>query len=163
MGFPERLKKLRQALGLSQKELAERLGLHIMTISRYERGKINPSFKFIELLKEKFKVNPQWLLSGEGQMFLEPSTVVRNDVVKVYDIKHLPLEEIMEDLAEKALMEVLQENREELKGECLLREELTQYAQQKLKTNYEALKSELLLQIRTFRLLWKKEEDEETS
>jgi len=71
MGFPERLRELRKRLGLSQKEFAEKLGVHLMTISRYERGKITPSYKFLELLEKTFNVNPEWLLKGKGEPFLD--------------------------------------------------------------------------------------------
>jgi len=36
------IKKLRQALGLSQLELAALLGTHAMTVSKWERGKLTP-------------------------------------------------------------------------------------------------------------------------
>jgi len=36
--FPLAIKKLRERRGLSQSQLARGLGLHVMTISRWERG-----------------------------------------------------------------------------------------------------------------------------
>ncbi|WP_457569359.1 helix-turn-helix domain-containing protein [Desulfurobacterium sp.] len=65
----ERLKQLRRRLGKTQKEFAEALGIHPMTLSKYESGKWVPSDKFLRLIEAKFDVNYNWLLKGEGTMF----------------------------------------------------------------------------------------------
>ena len=65
----ERLKQVRRRLGMTQKEFAEALGVHPMTLSKYESGKWNPSEKFLRLIEAKFDVNYNWLLKGEGTMF----------------------------------------------------------------------------------------------
>ncbi len=45
------MKSLRDKLGLSQKELAELLGTHAMTVSKWERGVLKPSAHHKRLLK----------------------------------------------------------------------------------------------------------------
>ena len=45
------MKALREKLGLSQKELAELLGTHAMTVSKWERGVLRPSEHHRRLLK----------------------------------------------------------------------------------------------------------------
>lgn len=45
------LKDLRARLGLSQGELAELLGVHAMTVSKWERGKLRPAVHQKRLLK----------------------------------------------------------------------------------------------------------------
>lgn len=42
MKFGERLKELRRAAGITQAELAEKLNLHLQTISKWERGLYEP-------------------------------------------------------------------------------------------------------------------------
>lgn len=42
-GTPESIKSLRQSLGLSQEELAERLGVSFSTVNRWERGHRSPT------------------------------------------------------------------------------------------------------------------------
>lgn len=42
------IKTLRQRRGVSQKDLAKRLGMNELTISKYECGKIQPSYLRVE-------------------------------------------------------------------------------------------------------------------
>lgn len=49
----ERLRRLRKAQGLTQGELAEKAGVSINTVVRYETGKNSPK---LELLEDIFKV-----------------------------------------------------------------------------------------------------------
>ena len=65
-----RIKKLRKTLGLSQQEFAERIGVKGGSISLYEIDAREPSKRNkVGILKE-FHVNPVWLDTGEGEMFL---------------------------------------------------------------------------------------------
>ncbi len=65
----QRIKELREFLGLSQKEFADALGIHPMSVSRYELGRSNPSPSVLRLIEDKFGVNPEWLLEGKGDPF----------------------------------------------------------------------------------------------
>jgi len=65
----KRIKELREYLGLSQKEFAEALGIHPLSVSRYELGKSNPSPSILKLIEDKFSVNPEWLKKGKGNPF----------------------------------------------------------------------------------------------
>ncbi len=53
----ENFKKLRRALCLSQKELAQELGLTMCTISNYERGSRMPRYVTIRKVMELAKKN----------------------------------------------------------------------------------------------------------
>jgi len=65
----KRIKELREYLRLSQKEFAEALGIHPLSVSRYELGKSNPSPSVLKLIEDKFGVNSKWLLEGKGNPF----------------------------------------------------------------------------------------------
>ena len=60
MGSQEKLgknvKKAREKLGLTQEELAEKVGIHVSYVSRIERGKVNPSYDILENLAKVLKV-----------------------------------------------------------------------------------------------------------
>ncbi len=65
----ERIKALRKALKLTQKEFAEKLGKGWTTIQGWELGKTNPPSVVLSHIAKTFNVNPDWLLKGEGSMF----------------------------------------------------------------------------------------------
>ena len=58
----ERLKKLRQEKGMSQGDIARKLGVHRSYISRIERGVRNPTVKNVERIAEALGVSPHKLL-----------------------------------------------------------------------------------------------------
>jgi transcriptional regulator with XRE-family HTH domain len=57
----------RKALGLTQQQLADRLGVAFETISRYERAALAPSFAQLERLEDVLKVSADVLLASEPQ------------------------------------------------------------------------------------------------
>ena len=69
MSLPERLRALREELGLSQKEFAERLGKGIATIQRWESGQTVPNDKTLRLISHTFGVSYKWLKEGKGEMW----------------------------------------------------------------------------------------------
>lgn len=68
-----RVKEMRLALGLSQEEIAQRLGVTRGAISRIETGTTNLTPAMARSLCREFSVNEDWLLNGNGDMFLEMS------------------------------------------------------------------------------------------
>lgn len=69
----ERIKKLRKALGLTQKEFGERIGVKPNTIGTYEIGRNKPIDAVMSLICREFNVNETWLRTGEGEMFAQQS------------------------------------------------------------------------------------------
>jgi transcriptional regulator with XRE-family HTH domain len=72
MGLGKRLRTVRERLGMTQKEFANFLNVGIATVQRYEREERAPSGEFLKLLLDKCNVNINWLLTGEGSMFVNP-------------------------------------------------------------------------------------------
>jgi len=64
-----RLKELRKALGLSQQEFSERIGIKRGAIANYEIGRNEPIDAVVSLICKEFSVNEAWLRNGEGEMF----------------------------------------------------------------------------------------------
>ena len=65
----ERLKKLRSALGLTQQEFADRIGIKRGTVANYELGRNEPIDAVISLICREFHVSEIWLRNGTGEMF----------------------------------------------------------------------------------------------
>lgn len=65
----ERIKELRKALGLTQQEFSERIGVKRNTIAQYESGRNEPLDAVITLICRTYGVSEEWLRTGEGAMF----------------------------------------------------------------------------------------------
>lgn len=65
----ERIKELRKALGLTQQEFSDKIGVKRNTIAQYESGRNSPIDAVISLICREFNVNETWLRTGEGEMF----------------------------------------------------------------------------------------------
>ena len=66
-----RLKLLIQELGLTQRQFAQKIYLDSGYLSRILQGKIRPPERILLLIEKTFHVNPQWLRTGEGDIFAE--------------------------------------------------------------------------------------------
>ena len=71
MKFGQKLRVLREEKGLSQAELAEKIGVSSKTISRYESGESNPRYpKIYDDIAEALKIDKLELLSDEDAFVL---------------------------------------------------------------------------------------------
>jgi transcriptional regulator with XRE-family HTH domain len=68
-----RLKAIRHALDLSQKEFAGHIKISAPSYSEIETGKYKPKFDVIQKIGKAFNVNLYYLVYGEGEMFIDPS------------------------------------------------------------------------------------------
>ena len=73
MSRKERFKAARKALGLTQVEFAEKLGMTQAGISAIESGRVKTSDRMIQILSNTFSLSAEWLRTGEGEMLVEPS------------------------------------------------------------------------------------------
>ena len=70
----ERIKELRKVLGLSREEFANKLGLKSRgKIENIELGRTSPDEPFLDLICKTYNINPKWLRTGRGEMFIELS------------------------------------------------------------------------------------------
>ena len=62
-----RLRSARRERGMSQEDLARRVGISMISISRLERGVHRPKHQNLEAIARELGVSPSWILTGEGR------------------------------------------------------------------------------------------------
>lgn len=84
----ERFRAVRTSLGLSMRELGERMGVSRDVINNLERGRVQPDDRTIKLFCMTFRVNEDWLRNGgdPSQMFVEPDTDPADEAIKAYKL-----------------------------------------------------------------------------
>ena len=114
-----RLKRIRTSLKLKSSELAEELGISAQVVSDIENNRKDVSKNIILSLVQKFRVNPTWLLLGEGEMFLPPPGESRRDAYEA--VKNATLEAVLQKAADydrlKAEFDALKQRLGETVGE----------------------------------------------
>ncbi|UCH92705.1 MAG: helix-turn-helix transcriptional regulator [Candidatus Aminicenantes bacterium] len=68
----KRIRLIREALDMTQSQLAKQLNISPATMCHIEKGLYRPNFEFLVNISKKFNVNLYYVLFGEGDMFLDP-------------------------------------------------------------------------------------------
>lgn len=90
-GLPQRLRKLREELELSQQDFAERIGVARTTFASWESGNRRPELAHLESIARLGGVSVDWLLGRMGADETHPHTV--EDLVIIYRGKRQELSE----------------------------------------------------------------------
>jgi transcriptional regulator with XRE-family HTH domain len=67
----ERIKNVRNSLGLTLEKFGEKLGVTKTAISRIEKGERSLTEQMTKSICREFSVDYMWLTTGEGEMFVE--------------------------------------------------------------------------------------------
>ncbi|EPL6456360.1 LexA family protein [Providencia rettgeri] len=87
-GFPRRVAAARNSLGLTQSELAKKVGIVTRQIAAYEGGEAKPRMKVLETLAAALGTTPTWLSSGTGE---SPDILNTRSTVTVTEIPVISL------------------------------------------------------------------------
>ena len=89
----ERLRLIRKELGLTQEALAQKLGIGKSALSMIETGRASLSERNKNIIVQELNVNPEWLETGQGQMFFEqrPEAVITNRTDRRLPTQSVPL------------------------------------------------------------------------
>lgn len=101
--FGDRMTGAREAVGLSQTELAKRLGVKVKTIRAWEHDRAEPRANRLQMLAGILGVSIMWLLNGEGDGLDGPElpAEVSDDMADILqDLRSLKVEQAQ--LAERA-------------------------------------------------------------
>lgn len=80
MNFGEKLKALRTGLKLSQRELAERLGVAKSIVSYYESGDRYPSYDILVKMARLFHVTTDYLLDVDKNRMIDVSNLSEEEI-----------------------------------------------------------------------------------
>lgn len=69
----KRIKELRKALGLTQQEFADKIGVKRNSMTNYETGRNTPIDAIVVSICRIFNVSEEWLRTGQGEMFKQLS------------------------------------------------------------------------------------------
>ncbi|MEY8428818.1 helix-turn-helix transcriptional regulator [Lachnospiraceae bacterium 46-15] len=76
----DRIKAIREALKLSQREFGEKLGVSRDVISNIEYGRVQPKELLLRHICQLYRVNYCWLETGDGEMFEDsPEEITKID------------------------------------------------------------------------------------
>lgn len=88
-----RIRSIREALKLKQKEFCTKLNISDASLSELETGKYRPSFDFLNNLAKEYNANLYYMYFGKGKMFVDlaiTSTVSEEDfVIDIEDVRKL--------------------------------------------------------------------------
>lgn len=87
-----RIKKIRQALDMTQQEFADRLQIKRGAIANYESGRNQPIDAVVSLICREFNVSENWLRYGEGDMFVEDDVFNLDDFARQHGATAAELE-----------------------------------------------------------------------
>lgn len=69
-----RLREVRDALGVAERDaFAADLRISKSAVAHYERGERTPDADVLALYRQRFSVNINWIVTGEGEMFDDPA------------------------------------------------------------------------------------------
>lgn len=84
----ENIRKLRTAKGISQVELARRLGVTKQAVSNWENNNIQPSIEMLLILAKYFSVSTDFLLGLDHRKYLEVTGLTNEQLSHIREIIH---------------------------------------------------------------------------
>ena len=82
----ERVRQIRKALRLSQKDFAAKIGLTDSAISKIESGRSTLTDQTNAAICREFNVNSEWLATGNGEMFAKLPQTILDEICLQYDL-----------------------------------------------------------------------------
>ncbi len=85
----ERLKKLRKELKLTLKEFGANMGISTSSYNEIEKGRNGLTERNKKMLCQSLNVNPEWLDTGKGEMFIENDNNILEQIAKEYNLSDI--------------------------------------------------------------------------
>lgn len=81
MSFPDRFIRLRKDNNLTQQQMADKIGMHITQIKRYEAAQAQPSLEVLKKIALAFNITTDWLIFEEGERELPNTLLMKFEAV----------------------------------------------------------------------------------
>lgn len=81
MTFSKQFLKLRKDNKLTQQEMADKCGMHITQVRRYEAEQAQPSIEILKKIALAFNVTTDWLIFEEGERALPNNLQLKFEAV----------------------------------------------------------------------------------
>ncbi|MGV7959575.1 helix-turn-helix transcriptional regulator [Photorhabdus tasmaniensis] len=85
MSFSTRFLQLRKQQGLTQPQMADKVGIHLTQVRRYESGEAQPSLDILKRIAITFNVSADWLIFEEGEREPQDELKLKFEAVKQMD------------------------------------------------------------------------------
>lgn len=97
--FGDRLAGAREAAGLTQEALAERLGVRLETLQSWEDDAADPRANRLQMVAGMLNVSLMWLLTGEGEgLDAPPDEVAQAEEVRTTVREIRAIRSVLEEL-----------------------------------------------------------------
>ena len=128
--FAERLDAVRQRLGMTKGQFSEAMDSSQRSMTGYLQGSTEPKPSCLAALSKRHLVSVQWLLTGEGEMFLSDASApsqswaerIKEDV-QSYTEGLSPLSQILSAIQHTVAQHVHNEKLSDFKGMILAKNE----------------------------------------
>ena len=91
--FDERIKELRQSLGINQIEFGNKIGVSKQCVSNWENGNIQPSIDMLVRISRTFSVSTDYLLGLNDAVNLDVTGLTKEQIMHIraviIDLKRL--------------------------------------------------------------------------
>lgn len=91
MNINERVRQVRKKLNMTQTEFGTRLSITQNHLSGVEIGRRDVSDRIIKIMCHEFNINEHWLRTGEGEMFVQPTTFSLDEEAKKNNLSELEI------------------------------------------------------------------------
>jgi transcriptional regulator with XRE-family HTH domain len=91
-GIKERIKEIREKLNISQRDFAQKIFISQTLLGDIELGNRTATERTIQLISTEFNVNKEWILTGQGDMFMAPPPDIQLEkLIEIYKQLDKPL------------------------------------------------------------------------
>lgn len=84
MRMGDRIRTLRKEMGLTQQEFADRVGIHIIQITRYETGKSVPSVNVLDKIAKFCEVTVDYIIHGTDKEMAKRTRVNDTELLDLF-------------------------------------------------------------------------------